>query len=50
VKIVWHEAKRHTNLRKYGLDFVDPAKVFSGTTYTIEDRRFSYREQRFDPK
>ena len=47
MQIVWDEAKRSTNLRKHGLDFVDAAKVFSGITYTIEDRRFSYREQRF---
>ena len=47
MKIVWDEAKRRTNLRKHGLDFVDAARVFSGITYTIEDRRFGYREQRF---
>jgi hypothetical protein len=47
VKTVWDEAKRRANLRKHGLDFVDAGKVFSGITYTIEDRRFGYREQRF---
>ena len=47
MKIVWDEAKRRTNLRKHGLDFVEAATVFSGITYTIEDRRFGYGEQRF---
>ena len=47
MRIVWDEAKRRANLRKHGLDFVDAATIFSGITYTIEDRRFSYREQRF---
>jgi len=47
VKIVWDEAKRRANLHQHGLDFVDAAKVFSAITYTIEDRRFGYPEQRF---
>lgn len=47
MNIVWDEAKRRANLRKHGLDFVDAAKVFSGITFTVEDRRFGYREQRF---
>jgi uncharacterized protein len=28
------------------LDFVDAAAVFDGLTYTFEDDRFDYREQR----
>jgi hypothetical protein len=47
VRIVWDEEKRRANLRKHGLDFADAEKVFSGITYTIEDRRFDYGEQRF---
>ena len=47
MRIVWDAAKRRTNVRKHGLDFVDAATVFSGITYTIEDRRFGYGEQRF---
>jgi uncharacterized DUF497 family protein len=47
MRIVWNEAKRRGNLRKHALDFADAAKVFSGITYTIEDRRFDYEEQRY---
>ncbi len=47
MKIAWDEAKRRANLRKHGLDFADAEDVFAGITYTIEDRRFEYGEQRF---
>ena len=30
-----------------GLDFVDAPRVFDGPTYTYEDDRFDYSEQRF---
>ena len=43
----WDEAKRQVNLRKYGLDFADASAVFEGTTFTFEDDRFDYREQRY---
>ena len=43
----WSESKRAVNLRIHGLDFVDAPRVFDGTTYTFEDDRFSYGEQRF---
>ena len=39
--------KRATNLTVHGLDFVDASRVFEGATYTFEDDRFSYGEQRF---
>jgi uncharacterized DUF497 family protein len=45
--IAWDEAKRRANLRKHGLDFADAVSVFAGITWTIEDRRFEYGEQRF---
>jgi uncharacterized protein len=47
MQLVWDEAKRRANLKKHGFDFIDAEKVFSGITYTIEDRRFDYGEQRF---
>lgn len=47
MRIVWDEAKLEANLRKHGLDFADAEQVFSGLTYTVEDQRFSYGEQRF---
>ena len=35
------------NLKKHGLDFRDAAQVFDGVTYTYEDDRLAYGEQRF---
>jgi uncharacterized DUF497 family protein len=46
VKFAWDERKRSENLRKHGVDFADVHAFFAGT-FTIEDRRFAYREQRF---
>jgi uncharacterized DUF497 family protein len=31
----------------HGFDFVDAPKAFAGPTYTYEDDRFDYSEQRF---
>ena len=45
--ITWGEPKRRRNLRKHGFDFVDAAEVFEGLTYTYEDDRLRYDEQRF---
>ena len=43
----WDEPKRRRNLRKHGFDFVDAEQVFEGLTYTYEDDRLRYDEQRF---
>lgn len=43
----WSESKRKPNIRTHGLDFIDAALVFEGVTYTFEDDRLSYAEQRF---
>ncbi|MDZ7362212.1 MAG: BrnT family toxin [candidate division KSB1 bacterium] len=43
----WDERKRKTNIRKHGLDFADAETAFSGATFTFEDDRFDYGEQRF---
>jgi uncharacterized DUF497 family protein len=43
----WDEAKRLSNLRKHGIDFVDIPAVFDGDIVTVEDNRSDYREQRF---
>lgn len=47
MQFTWHEAKRRRNIKDHGLDFVDAARVFQGPTFTYEDDRFSYGEQRF---
>ncbi len=43
----WSEAKRAANIKAHGLDFVDAVSLFEGVTFTFEDDRFSYGEQRF---
>jgi len=45
--ITWDEPKRRRNLKKHGFDFVDAEQVFEGVTYTYEDDRLAYAEQRF---
>jgi hypothetical protein len=47
MRFAWSERKRSINLKEYGLDFVDAPRVFEGLTYTYEDDRFAYGEQRF---
>ena len=47
MEFTWSETKRVANLKAHGLDFVDAPRVFEGATYTFEDDRFSYGEQRF---
>ncbi|MBC5781306.1 BrnT family toxin [Ramlibacter sp. USB13] len=47
MEFTWSEAKRTSNLKKHGLDFVDAPSVFEGVTFTFEDDRFSYDEQRY---
>lgn len=41
------KAKRAANLKAHGLDFIDAPRVFEGLTFTFEDDRFRYGEQRF---
>ena len=47
MEFTWSETKRSTNIKTHGLDFIDTQSVFEGMTYTFEDDRFSYAEQRF---
>ena len=47
MRFTWSEAKRTTNLKDHGIDFTDAVRVFEGPTYTFEDDRFRYDEQRF---
>ena len=47
MKFEWDETKRQTNLRDHKLDFADAQIVFSGITFTFEDDRFEYGEDRF---
>jgi uncharacterized DUF497 family protein len=47
VEFTWSESKRAASLKAHGLDFIDAPGVFDGATYTFEDDRFAYGEQRF---
>ena len=47
IEFSWSAAKRVSNLDRHGLDFVHAERVFAGLTFTFEDDRFSYGEQRF---
>jgi uncharacterized DUF497 family protein len=47
MRFTWNEAKRESNLRDHGLDFVDAPEVFEGATFTYEDDRLAYGDKRF---
>jgi len=47
MRFTWDEAKRNSNIQDHGLDFIDAKQVFFGPTFTFEDSRFSYGEERF---
>ena len=47
MRFSWAESKRARNLKDHGLDFADAPRVFEGTTFTFEDDRLRYEEQRF---
>ena len=47
MEFTWSESKRAANIKAHGLDFLDAASVLEGLTFTFEDDRFSYGEQRF---
>jgi uncharacterized protein len=46
VAITFHSAKRDRTLRERGLDFADAKEVFAGATFSFEDRRSDYGEDR----
>ena len=47
MKFIWDEVKRQSNLKKHAIDFVNAEKVFIGSTFTFEDNRENYGEQRW---
>jgi uncharacterized DUF497 family protein len=47
MRFTWSERKRAINLKEHGLDFIDAPRVFEGLTFTYEDDRIAYGEQRF---
>ena len=47
MRFSWHEPKRQITLKKRGLDFAHAEQVFMGPTFTFEDDREDYDEQRW---
>ena len=47
MRFTWHEAKRQVTLQRRGLDFAQAELVFVGPTFTFEDDREEYGEQRW---
>ncbi|MEJ2748935.1 MAG: BrnT family toxin [Anaerolineae bacterium] len=47
MRFEWDESKRQANIRKHGIDFLDAIQIFDGYTFSYEDNRFDYGEQRF---
>jgi uncharacterized protein len=47
MRFTWSETKRKLNIERHGFDLVDAPQVFDGPTFTYEDDRFDYSQQRF---
>lgn len=47
MKFIWDENKRVSNLNKHHLDFASAHLIFENDTFTFEDNRIAYYEQRF---
>jgi uncharacterized protein len=47
MRFSWHEPKRVEILSKRSLDFAEAEQVFMGPTFTFEDDRYDYDEQRW---
>lgn len=47
MRYVWDEAKRQRTLALRGLDFALAHEVFKGPTFTFEDNRWDYDEDRW---
>ena len=46
MRYTWDETKRRSTLEKRGLDFSRAREVFDGPTFTFEDDRWDYGEDR----
>ena len=47
MRFIWDDAKRRSNLVKHRLDFRDAETVFTGPTFTFQDTRKQYDEDRW---
>ena len=46
MRFEWDENKRRENIRRHGIDFVGGESIFENETFTFEDARIHYGEQR----
>ncbi len=46
MELEWGEAKRRSNLKKHGADFIDAALVLADAPLILKDTRRDYGEQR----
>jgi uncharacterized protein len=47
MRFTWFEPKRLATLQRRGLDFADAEQVFAGLTFSFEDDREDYGEERW---
>lgn len=47
MRYTWDPTKHRTNARDHALDLAEGSQIFHGPTYTFEDDRFYYGEQRW---
>jgi uncharacterized DUF497 family protein len=47
MRFTWHEQKRQRTRQQRNLDFAHAEQVFAGPTFTFEDDRKDYGEQRW---
>lgn len=46
MRFEWDEAKRHANIAKHGVDFLDAPEMFEGPMLVAPDTRMEYGESR----
>jgi uncharacterized protein len=47
MRYTWDPKKRRSNIINHGFDFADAEYLFAGPTFTYEDDRYNYGEQRW---
>ncbi len=47
IEFEWDEAKRISNLKKHGIDFVRACQIFDSYSVELEDNRYDYDEDRY---
>jgi uncharacterized DUF497 family protein len=47
MRFEWDEAKRRSNIKRHGFDFLGVERIFASDAFTLLDDRFDYGEIRF---